>query len=124
MKKNDETSAMSTTQGKKDEDDALDRDQPGPVSVAPEEEKKPSYTHNADKTDPIDPHLSDENKLEPRDSASKAEADEKALERDQPGPVSVSPKDKDKPSYTHNADKSDPIDPNLADQSGHSKKKE
>jgi len=45
------------------------------------------------------------------------------LDRDQPGPVSVSPKGKEKPSYTHNADKSDPIDPHLADQSGYSKKK-
>lgn len=122
MKKDEKKSAMSTSQGKKGEDDALDRDQPGPVSVSPKDKKKPSYTHNADESDPIDPHLSEKKKPKPK-GGDKEEDSEEVLDRDQPGPVSVSPKDKDKPSYTHNADETDPIDPNLVDQSGHSKKK-
>jgi len=89
----------------KSEGNILDRDQPGPVSVATKEDGKPSYTHNADKSDPIDPHLSDDNPPEKASGSKNVEDD--ALDRDQPGPVSVAPGDGKKPSYTHNADSSD-----------------
>ncbi len=125
MKKEQTQSAktqMSVSDNDKAEKDVLDRDKPGPVSVSPKGEKKPSYTHNADKTDPIDPHLSDNNP--PAAIPGGKNVDDDALDRDKPGPVSVSPKGQEKPSYTHNADTTDPIDPHLADQSGHSKKKD
>ncbi|MEE4241174.1 MAG: hypothetical protein V2I36_06890 [Desulfopila sp.] len=100
--------------------DVLDRDTPGPVSVSPGGDDKPSYTHNADKTDPIDPHLS--GKSFSSNSSSPGNVEDDALDRDKTGPVSVSPEGKDKPSYTYNADKTDPIDPHLADMSEHSRK--
>lgn len=109
------SSTINLSKNKSVEEDALNRDKPGPVSVSPEGEDKPSYTYNADKTDPIDPHLSDKNP--PGSSSSPKNVEEDALGRDKPGPVSVSPKGKDKPSYTYNADKTAPIDPNMADQS-------
>lgn len=115
------SSQMSVSGNENTEDDVLDRDQHATVSVSPKEKEKPSYTHNADNTDPIDPHLSDDN---PPDSVpGEINVEDDALDRDKPGPVSVSPEGKEEPSYTHNADKSDPIDPHLADQSEHSKKK-
>ena len=113
---------INTSRKKEAGDNALDRDQPGPVSVSPEDSKTPSYTHNADKSAPIDPHLYAKNKPASGESTEKADASDKVLDRDQPGPVSVSPKDQDKPSYPHNTDESEPIDPNPADQSEHSKK--
>jgi hypothetical protein len=125
MKKEEKKSAssqMSVSGNENTEDDVLDRDQPGPVSVSPKGKEKPSYTYNADKTDPVDPHLSDNNP--PGSISGEKNVEDDALDRDKPGPVSVSPEGKEKPSYTHNADKSDPIDPHLADQSGYSKKKE
>ncbi len=123
MKKDETKSTVSQmNKGKNSsQEDVLDRDQPGPVSVSPEGKEKPSYTHNADKTDPIDPHLGGEKSPEKTPGAENVEDD--ALDRDKPGPVSVSPEGKDKPSYTHNADKTDPLDPNMADQSGYSKGK-
>ncbi len=114
------TSNMSASSNKNTQEDVLERDQPGPVSVASKSKDKSSYTHNADKTDPIDPHLSDSNP--PKSTSGAKNVEDDALDRDKPGPVSVSPEGKDKPSYTHNADKTDPIDPHLADQSGYSKK--
>lgn len=87
------------------EEKILDRDQDSPVSVSPEGEEKPSYTHNADKSDPLDSHLSDDNS--PDKTSGSKKVDDDALDRDQDSPVSVSPKDKEKPSYTHNADSSD-----------------
>lgn len=123
MKKDEKmkTSSSMNVSGKENvEDNALDRDKSGKVSVSSEGKEKPSYTHNADKTDPVDPHLSDKNS--PGSSSSPKNVEDDALDRDKSGQVSVSPKDKDKPSYTHNADKTEPIDPNLADQSWHSKK--
>ena len=101
------------------EDDVLDRDKSGKVSVSPGDKEKPSYTYNADKSDPIDPHLSDKNP--PDSAASEKNIENDALDRDKSGKVSVSPGDKEKPSYTYNAEKSDPIDPHMADLSGQSK---
>lgn len=124
MKKDEKKSGlsqMSVSGSDNTKDNVLERDQPGPVSVSPKGKDKPSYTHNADKTDPIDPHLSDDNP--PNRTSGEKNVENDALDRDKPGPVSVSPEGKDKPSYTHNADKTDPIDPHLADQSGYSKKK-
>lgn len=124
MKKEEKKSVsshMSVSGNENTGDDALERDQPGPVSVSPKGKEKHSYTHNADKSDPIDPHLSDSNP--PGGSSGEKNVEDDALDRDKPGPVSVSPEGKDEPSYTHNADKTDPIDPHLADQSGYSKKK-
>lgn len=40
-----------------------------------------------------------------KSTSSQKNAGENILERDQPGPVSVAPEGKDKPSYTHNTDK-------------------
>lgn len=102
------SSQMSASGNENTENDVLDRDKPGPVSVSPKGKQKTSYTHNADKTDPIDPHLSDNNP--PAGSSGEKNVEDDALDRDKPGPVSVSPEGKDKPSYTHNADKTDPID--------------
>ncbi len=104
----------------KTEGDILERDQSGPVSVAPEGQENPSYTYNADKSDPIDPHLSDKNP--PGSASGEKNVENDALDRDKPGPVSVAPEGQENPSYTHNVDKTDPIDPHLADQSGYSKK--
>lgn len=116
------SNTMNLSDKKKTEDDTLERDKPGPVSVSPEGKDKHSYTHNADKSDPVDPHLSDENP--PGSSSSPQNTEDDALDRDKSGQISVSPEGKGKPSYTHNADKSDPIDPHLADLSEHSKKKD
>lgn len=87
------------------EEKILDRDQDSPVSVSPEGEEKPSYTHNADKSDPLDPNFSDDKPS--KNVVGSKNVDDDTLDRDQDSPVSVSPKDKDKPSYTHNADSSD-----------------
>ena len=97
----------------------LDRDQHSPVSVSAKDKGgEPSYTHNAETTEAYDPHLEDRNKPGRRDSAGRKKTDAAALDRDQPGPVSVSPKNKeDDPSYTHNAETTEAYDPNLADQS-------
>jgi hypothetical protein len=119
-KKKQTSNTINLSDKNNTKDDILDRDKPGPVSVSPEGKDKPSYTHNADKTDPIDPHLSDNNP--PGSSSRPKDVEDDALDRDKPGPVSVSPEGKDKPSYTYNADKTDPIDPHLADLSKHSKK--
>ena len=74
-------------------EDILDRDRPGPVSVAYE-----ARDVNPPKRASIERNVKDD-----------------ALDRDRPGPVSVSLEGTHKPSYTYNADKSDPIDPNMAD---------
>ncbi len=121
--KEDKTMQTSTTMnfsGKENvKDNVLDRDKSGKVSVSPGDNEKPSYTYNADKSDPIDPHLSDNN---PPDSArSEKNVENNVLDRDKSGKVSVSSEDNEKPSYTYNVDKSDPIDPHLADLSGNSK---
>lgn len=102
MQKDDKKSNSSQ---KKAGEKVLDRDQPGPVSVSPEGQDKPSYTHNADKTDPIDPHLGGEES--PDKTGGDKNVEDDALERDKPGPVSVSPEGQDEPSYTHNVDDSD-----------------
>ena len=92
----------ATSSQKNAGDNVLERDQPGPVSVAPEGQDKPSYTHNADKSEPLDPHLGGEKS--PGKDSSKKNVDNDAMDRDKPGPVSVAPEGQDKPSYTHNAD--------------------
>ena len=97
MKKEEIKSASSqmSVSGKENiEDSILDRDRPGPVSVA----------HEA--------------KNQPVSASGEKNVEDDALDRDKPGPVSVSSEDKEKPSYTHNADTSDPIDPNIADDVG------
>ncbi len=93
----------STSSQKNAGENILDRDQPGPVSVAPEDKDKPSYTHNADKSEPLDPHLGGGKK--PEKTGGRTNVDNDALDRDKPGPVSVSPEGEDKHSYTHNTDK-------------------
>ncbi len=100
MKKDDN---KSTASQKNTNDKVLDRDQPGPVSVAPEGQDKPSYTHNADKSEPLDPNYGGEKS--PDKSSGKKNVEDDALDRDKPGPVSVSPEGEDKPSYTHNTNK-------------------
>ena len=68
-------------------DRLLDRDQHSPVSVMPEGDDEPSYTYNAEKSEPYDPHLSDKN---PTGSAKgKKNVGNDALDRDRPGSVSV-----------------------------------
>lgn len=96
-------------------EEVLDRDKPGPVSVSPKGQDHPSYTHNADKSEPIDPHLSDKNP--PGKTLGAIHTEDDVLDRDKSGLVSVSASDRGDTSYTYNADKSDPIDPHLADQS-------
>ena len=108
-------SAQMSVSGKENtEDNILDRDRPGPVSVAHEAKDQPGTI------DPIDPHLSAGNP--PESASGEKNVEDDALDRDKPGPVSVSPEGKEKPSYTHNADKSDPIDPNIDDNVGSEKR--
>ncbi len=107
--KDQEKKTISTDTNTEDinkaEENILDRDQSGPVSVSTDDDGKPSYTHNVDKSDPIDPHLSDDN---PPDSApGSSDSEDNTLDRDKASPVSVSTEDNGKPSYTHNADDSE-----------------
>lgn len=94
-------SQMGVSAKEKTEDKILDRDRSAPVSV---------YHESTD-----NPH--------PGGASGERDVAHDALDRDKPGPVSVSPVGKERPSYTYNADKTDPIDPHLADQSGYSKRK-
>ena len=78
---------------------------PGRYLWHPRAAEKSSYTHNADKSEPLDPHLGGEKS--PDGSTGKKNVEDDALDRDKPGPVPVSPEGKDKPSYSHIADQSD-----------------
>ena len=106
---NDDKKSTSTNSSDVDintsEDKILDRDQDSPVSVSPEGEEKHSYTHNAEKSDPLDPNYTDDAPTGKTSDNKNVEDD--VLDRDQDSPVSVSPEGEKKHSYTHNADSSD-----------------
>ncbi len=87
-----------------EQDAILNRDQSGPVSVSSDKQGHPSYTYNAEKSEPYDPHMSDENPPGRSPAAKNTEGD--ALDRDKPGPVSVSSRDRQKEHKSHPAGQS------------------
>lgn len=78
---------ISDWHGRGEHEAVLNRDQPGPVSVSSEEQGHPSYTYNAEKSTPYDPHLSEENP--PGRVEGQKNTEDDALDRDKPGPLSL-----------------------------------